>query len=163
MVLSNLSIDDGPSKDTDAILKILKDRNVLATFFVIGCAALVNPDPLRRAYNDGHQIGIHTFSHPNLTKLSDAEIIAETVWTTRAIYQAIGVVPQYYRAPYGDVDDRVKKVINSLNMKLVKWNRDSEDWKGRNSTAIALEWSKDTKIPGIILQHGFENTVNYLI
>jgi peptidoglycan/xylan/chitin deacetylase (PgdA/CDA1 family) len=162
MVLSNLTLDDGPTQDTDNILKVLKDRNALATFFVTGSASLSNMAALKRAYNDGHQIAMHSFSHTTLTSISDAQIIAETVWTTRVIYQAIGVVPQYFRAPYGVVDDRVKKVINSLNMKLVRWNRDSDDWRDFDSTARATEWGKDTKSSGIILQHEFGFTVNCL-
>jgi peptidoglycan/xylan/chitin deacetylase (PgdA/CDA1 family) len=120
----------------------------------------MNPESLRRAYSDGHQIAVHSYSHQSLISISDAQIIAETVWTTRAIYQAIGVVPRYFRAPYGDVNARVAKVINSMNMRLVRWDHDSDDWRGVNSTARAEEWSRDTRSPGIILQHEFESTVN---
>lgn len=59
-------IDDGPTGQTDSALQELKKQNLLATFFVVGSNALVNPKPLLDAHNAGHQIGIHTWSHSHL-------------------------------------------------------------------------------------------------
>jgi peptidoglycan/xylan/chitin deacetylase (PgdA/CDA1 family) len=102
---------------------------------------------------------MHSWSHHKLTDLTDAQIIAETVWTARAIYQAIGVVPKFFRAPYGASDNRVQKGINSMGLYLVKWDHDTVDWSGVDSTKTAIAWSLNTTKPGIILQHDLENTV----
>jgi hypothetical protein len=96
-----MSWDDGPTVYTRTVLDQLRQRNQTATFFIIGSNLLNqrNRDILLRAYNEGHQIGIHTWSHPELTRLSDEQVIAEIAWTALAIFDVIGVTPTIYRAP----------------------------------------------------------------
>ncbi|KAL2920235.1 chitin deacetylase [Polyrhizophydium stewartii] len=152
-----LSYDDGPSSNTPVLLDYLKARNIKATFFVVGYNVLTNPEFVRRAYAEGHGIGIHTWSHPYLTQLTNAEILAEILYTARAIKQTIGVTPRLVRPPYGDHDSRVRAVINRLGMTAVLWNVDTKDGDGRDSAAKAgafiEQQAGSTRIGAISLQH----------
>jgi hypothetical protein len=77
----------------------------------------------------GHQIGIHTFSHPYLTTMNSTTVIAELKWTELIIKTVCGVTPRYFRPPHGDVDDRIRYIVAQLGYKTVIWNRDSGDWE----------------------------------
>ncbi|TPX31689.1 hypothetical protein SmJEL517_g05060 [Synchytrium microbalum] len=123
-----VTYDDGPSDYTPALLDHLLAINTKVTFFVIGSRIMERPDVLHRAYAEGHQICLHTWSHASNTALTNEQIIAETYWTARAVYQVIGVVPTCMRWPYGDSDDRTRFVLRALGLKVVTWNHDTVDW-----------------------------------
>lgn len=120
-----LSFDDGPSDPTPQILDYLARKSVKASFFVIGSQVMLYPDILRREYEEGHQIVIHTWSHRALTSLTSEQILAELEWTAVLIKDIIGVRPTYFRPPYGDIDDRVRSIAAILGMKPVLWNYDT--------------------------------------
>lgn len=143
-----LSYDDGPSPFTQTVLSGLKAKNSKATFFVIGSRVVDHPDVLKQVHQDGHQIGVHTWSHTPLTTQSNEEIIAEIKWTEKVIKDTIGVTPLYMRPPAGDVDNRVRDIMKQLNYKIVMWDRDTFDWTSNlpNST-YDLNW-----IPGNFTQ-----------
>ncbi|KAL2918363.1 chitin deacetylase [Polyrhizophydium stewartii] len=151
------SYDDGPSSNTPLLLDELKKRNIKATFFVVGFNTIQNPAIVRRAYAEGHTIGIHTWSHPHLTQLTNAEILSEILYTARAIKQTIGVTPRLVRPPYGDHDSRVRAVINRLGMTAALWNVDTKDGDGRDSAAKAgayiAQQANSTRIGAVSLQH----------
>lgn len=141
----SLSYDDGPGPDTPSLLAELKSAQVKATFFVIGSRVFEYPEILRQAYSDGHQIGIHTWSHPYLTRLTNDQIIAEIIWTCDAIKQVIGVVPRYVRAPYGNVDPRVRGVLKSMGLEIVFWSKDTRDAQGVTDVVERFaEWTKQS-------------------
>ncbi|PKY46303.1 glycoside hydrolase/deacetylase, partial [Rhizophagus irregularis] len=125
-----LTYDDGPSKSTPDLLKKLNEYKIKATFFVVGSRVIENPEILKSAYNSGHNIAVHTWSHPNLTSLPNDAIVAELKWTMKAIKDVIGVTPLYMRPPYGDTDDRVRAVTHAVGLKTVLWDPefDSNDW-----------------------------------
>ncbi|TPX51667.1 hypothetical protein SeMB42_g01848 [Synchytrium endobioticum] len=123
-----LTYDDGPSVYTISLLDALKAANLMATFFVIGSRVMERPDILHRAYQEGHEICLHTWSHSANTALTNVQIIAETLWTARVVYQVIGVVPTCTRWPYGDSDDRTRAVMKALGFRVITWNRDTFDW-----------------------------------
>ncbi|RKP14213.1 hypothetical protein BJ684DRAFT_8940 [Piptocephalis cylindrospora] len=124
-----LTFDDGPSGNTTALLDFLDQRNIKATLFIVGSRVTDNPDILRRAYKAKHQIAIHTWSHTALTSQSNEQIIAEMSWTQKIIKSAIGVTPLYMRPPYGDIDDRVRGVLAAMGLKVILWDRDTNDWR----------------------------------
>ncbi|KAH6580225.1 hypothetical protein BASA61_009781 [Batrachochytrium salamandrivorans] len=124
------SFDDGPSNPTPNLLSELKKRNIKTTFFVVGSRVLDQPDILKQAFAEGHQIGIHTWSHSALTTITNEQIVAELLYTARIIKEVIGVTPRFMRPPYGDIDDRVRSVLKSLNMIAVLWSFDSGDSAG---------------------------------
>ncbi|CAG8451018.1 9171_t:CDS:2 [Funneliformis caledonium] len=125
-----LTYDDGPSASTPKLLSKLSDLKLKATLFVIGSRVSQNPQILKDAYDAGHNIGVHTWSHPALTSLSDEAIIAELLWTKKIIKDIIGVTPLYMRPPYGDTDNRVRAITRACGLKTVLWvpEFDSNDW-----------------------------------
>ncbi|KAI8843864.1 hypothetical protein BJ741DRAFT_258382 [Chytriomyces cf. hyalinus JEL632] len=130
------SFDDGPWDGTPILLDYFDQKKMQATFWVVGESVVKHPDQLLRAYRSGHQIGIHTWLHPRLKELSDDDIIAELVYTARAVYAVIGVYPKYFRPPYGNVDDRVRSVAALVGMTSVTWSKDSQDWQYVRSSLI---------------------------
>ena len=95
-----LTYDDGPSGFTEQYaLKPLKDNNVKGTFYVTGQQVVENPEILKQTYAEGHSIGIHSWSHTAISTLTNDQIVAEVLWTLKAVYDVIGVVPSHFRPP----------------------------------------------------------------
>jgi peptidoglycan/xylan/chitin deacetylase (PgdA/CDA1 family) len=86
------------------------------TYFQIGSQILEGYQVTQRQYSEGHEICVHTWSHPDLTTLSDEQIYAELQWTIYIIHATIGQTPKYFRPPYGSIDDRVRTVAATLNL-----------------------------------------------
>ncbi|ORY42261.1 glycoside hydrolase/deacetylase [Rhizoclosmatium globosum] len=126
-----------------------------ATFWVMGSRIMEYPEVLLDAYQAGHEIGIHTFTHPHLPSLNDDQIIAELILTARAIYEVIGEYPRFFRPPFGDIDDRVRNLAKSMGLTAVLWDADSQDWDNVNNTTMS-------KIPGIF-KAWMEKGMNYSI
>lgn len=99
-------------------------KNQKATLFVVGSRVISRPEILQRAFKEGHQIAIHTWSHSVMTSLTNDQIVAELKWTEKAIFDAIGVTPLYWRPPYGDVDNRVRAIATQLGYKTAIWTQD---------------------------------------
>ncbi|ORX95348.1 glycoside hydrolase/deacetylase, partial [Basidiobolus meristosporus CBS 931.73] len=162
-----LSFDDGPSEHTAELLDILKAANVKATFLMVGSNVVKFPDVVKRAYQEGHLIAQHTWSHPHLMSISNEQIVAEIRATEEAILNVTGVRPAFVRPPYGEADDRVKAVITAMGYRNLLWNMDTLDWdivaKNESATLILKSFenalSKGTDLnahndPGYIsLQH----------
>jgi len=133
-----LTFDDGPEPTyTPQILDILKRENAPATFFVIGDNAKNNPRLLRRTYDEGHEIGNHTFTHPNFTDLSETIIRAELNLTELVLESGLGVKSILFRPPYGidhqpDSADEVVllPIPQKLGYLLVGARIDPHDWGG---------------------------------
>ncbi|CAG8499921.1 13441_t:CDS:2 [Acaulospora colombiana] len=125
-----LTYDDGPSKSTPKLLDFLLQRNLKATFFVTGSRVISNPLTLKAAYDSGHHIAVHTWSHPALTSLSNESIVAELRWTIKAIHDITNATPNYFRPPYGDTDNRVRAISKAVGLVTTLWlpEFDSNDW-----------------------------------
>ncbi|MGY3767111.1 polysaccharide deacetylase family protein [Vagococcus vulneris] len=147
----SLTFDDGPNATSTAkVLDILKKNQVKATFFVLGSMVDAHPDMIKRIHDEGHVIGNHSYSHPNLIKLDDAGIKKEVLETNKKIEKITGEEPYLLRPPYGSLNDKVKTVTG---MEIVLWNVDSMDWKTRNSNAI-IKKVEGTSLPhSIVLMH----------
>ncbi|KAG2171409.1 hypothetical protein INT43_009070 [Umbelopsis isabellina] len=124
----SLTFDDGPSNYTRELLDMLDKTNIKVTFCVMGAHVKQFPDIVKRAYDSGHQIASHTYSHPHLMSLSNEEIIAEMKATEEAIVDAIGVKPKYMRPPFGEADERVKGLMKAMGYKILLWNADPTDY-----------------------------------
>lgn len=131
-----LSYDDGPSPYTPQLLEYLDQHQLKSTFFVVGSRAISRPDMLQTEYMGGHQLSVHTWSHPSLTTMSNEEIVVELAWTREAIRQITGVSPNTMRPPYGDIDDRVRAICTLMDLTPIIWtstsatkNYDTNDWK----------------------------------
>src|ERR1700736_4871385 len=107
-----MTFDDGPSPETTPrLLDILKQRNIKATFFMIGQNAERNPEIVKRILVEGHEIGNHSWTHPQLAKLSDDRVTEEITKTQNAIKSAAGYTPTLLRPPYGSITARPKERI----------------------------------------------------
>ncbi|KAI0917589.1 hypothetical protein AcW1_007244 [Taiwanofungus camphoratus] len=130
-----LTYDDGPSPYTPDLLAYLDQQSLHTTFFVVGSRAISRPAMLQDEYMAGHQLAVHTWSHPYMTTKTTEQVIAELGWTKKIIHDATGVTPIYWRPPYGDIDDRVRAISTAMNLIPVIWTRisptqtfDTEDW-----------------------------------
>ncbi|ORZ00616.1 hypothetical protein BCR43DRAFT_521616 [Syncephalastrum racemosum] len=123
-----LTFDDGPSEYTDHLLDILDEYQVKATFCVMGAHVARYPATVKRAYEAGHQIVSHTYSHPHLMSLTNAQIVRELQATEDAIIKAAGIRPRYVRPPFGEADARVKAIFSAMEYKTLLWNVDPTDY-----------------------------------
>lgn len=129
-----LTFDDGPdSSTTPALLEGLRERNVRATFFVVGKKADENKDILEQMYKDGHLIGNHTNTHCNLSTMSCDNALEEINLANNAIFQVTGSYTDYLRPPFGECGDILD---TSLNMFQVLWDIDPRDWSVQNTKSV---------------------------
>lgn len=150
-----LTFDDGPDpKTTPQALDILKKYGAKATFFMVGQNIAGNEAIVKRVHNEGHQIGIHTWDHPVLTKLPLESAQKEILDTQTAINNVIGIKATITRPPYGAINATIQ---NSVDQSFIMWNVDSLDWKTRNTKAIMQEIAK-TQPGSIILMHDIHQT-----
>ncbi len=151
-----ITFDDGPHPHyTEQLLDGLKERGVVATFFVTGEHAELHPDIIRRMQEDGHLIGNHTYSHIQLTR-SNREVFKEELIKTNEILEEItGEEVQYVRPPYGSWDKSFEK---ELNMFPVLWNVDPLDWCSGNVSCIVDKIVNKAGENDIILMHDYYDT-----
>lgn len=145
------TFDDGPSnKTTNRLLDGLKDYDAKVTFFVLGNRVEENQTVLKRAYQEGHVIGSHTYNHRNLLLLNDYARLQEIKQTNNVIEQMIGIKPILLRPPYGNINGDIKKLSN---MHTIQWNIDTEDWKYKDKERIANEIVENAHDGAIVLLH----------
>lgn len=135
-----LTFDDGPGRHTGRLLDLLSAEEVPATFYVIGRSAELNPALIARMAAEGHQVGGHTWSHPNLTTLTP-EAVAEELRSTAAAIRAGGAEPSTVRAPYGALNEAVLAAFGTVpGSGSVTWTVDTRDWEHRDpaSTLTAV-------------------------
>jgi cellulose synthase/poly-beta-1,6-N-acetylglucosamine synthase-like glycosyltransferase/peptidoglycan/xylan/chitin deacetylase (PgdA/CDA1 family)/spore germination protein YaaH len=131
-----LTFDDGPDPTwTPPILDALKQLNLPATFFVIGNSCESHPELVAREYNDGHEIGSHSFFHPNMGETSDRRDVLELNLTQFAIEAATGRSTTIFRPPYNaDSEPETKEqlrpieIANQLGYTVIAENIDPTDW-----------------------------------
>ena len=155
-----LTFDDGPKAGvTDWLLDELEKRNVKVTFFLIGSQADLpeNRETIRRMAEDGHQIGCHTYHHVQMTTLSENQQKQEILQWYQAVSSIIGDFSYAVRPPYGCVNNAV---CRSLNVPVILWSVDTEDWTGKSAGEIADYVISEAKDGDIILLHDiFEESV----
>jgi cellulose synthase/poly-beta-1,6-N-acetylglucosamine synthase-like glycosyltransferase/peptidoglycan/xylan/chitin deacetylase (PgdA/CDA1 family) len=132
-----ITFDDGPDPQwTTKILDILKEKNVKATFFLIGVEAQENASLTKRIYNEGHEIGNHTFTHPDISNVSKRYFEVELNLTERFFEGKLGVKPVLFRPPYSidqepDTADQVRplELAQQLGYITVGDKVDPNDWR----------------------------------
>jgi peptidoglycan/xylan/chitin deacetylase (PgdA/CDA1 family) len=150
-----MTFDDGPHpKLTPKLLDLLKERNIKATFFVIGKCVAEFPDIAKRIVDEGHEIANHSWNHPQLTKLSPTAFAAEITQTNEAIEKATGIRPVVMRPPYGAINPTLTKRLNEeYGLSVILWSVDPLDWKIRNSDHVSSHIIKNAAPGAIILAH----------
>lgn len=146
-----LTFDDGPSAEyTPKLLDGLKERGVHATFFLMGKCIEGQEDLVKRMSQEGHLIGNHTYSHVQLSKVSQAEAKREIEKTSNLIYEVTGTYPMYLRPPFGGWK---KDLELAVTMIPVFWTIDTLDWKSQNVDAIMKKVEGQVEDGSIILMH----------
>jgi peptidoglycan-N-acetylglucosamine deacetylase len=150
-----MTFDDGPSAEyTPRLLDMLKARHLKATFFLVGKNVQAHPELVRRIIAEGHEVGNHTWDHPQLSKLSDAQATDEIEKTQDAIRAACGVTPTLLRPPYGALNKPEHVWIpQQLKLNVIYWTVDTEDWKRPGAAAITERVLAGARPGAIILQH----------
>src|SRR5205807_4802420 len=150
-----MTFDDGPSaKLTPKLLDLLAAHHIKATFFLIGQNVAENPDIVAREVREGHEIANHSWSHPNLAKMSDDRVRDQLHKTEDAIRSASGNRPTLLRPPYGSITVRQKKWINQeFGYKIVLWDVDQLDWRRPGPNVVCNRIIKNTRAGSIVLAH----------
>ena len=146
-----LTFDDGPSpKYTPLLLDGLKERNVRATFFLLGKNVKENQELVQRMQAEGHLLGNHTYNHVQLNKIPETTARQEILKTNNEIYEATGKYPEYMRPPYGAWKKNMELCVEML---AVFWDIDTLDWKSQNVDAILKAAGEEPEDGSIILMH----------
>lgn len=153
-----LTFDDGPEDIyTPQILKILKEKQVKATFFVMGQQVRAYPKLLNQIHMEGHAIGNHTWNHPNIATLTDAQMIQTVQSTNDEIKKVTGVQTNLFRPPYGSMKDSQIETLNKLGYRSISWTIDSLDWNGTSANIILSRVNVRALPGGIVLMHNFKD------
>ncbi|MBN9645355.1 MAG: polysaccharide deacetylase family protein [Terrisporobacter othiniensis] len=162
-----LTFDDGPHpKETHEVLDVLNKYNVKGTFFVVGKHANWYSKPLIRAAKEGHEIGNHTFTHPDISNLSSEDIKREIKECEDTLVKLTGKKPTLFRPPYGSYSEtKLGEIAKECGYKIILWTTiDAKDWKNPPSSQISDIIINKAKNGDIILLHDYatENTVKAL-
>jgi peptidoglycan/xylan/chitin deacetylase (PgdA/CDA1 family) len=130
-----LTFDDGPENTTEQHIDYFTKRNIKVTFFFVA-KHLLDPEKLRtvqKAFNAGHDVGNHTFDHPSLLKTFKSntrieDVKKQLIYSSELFKEGLGVVPRYFRPPFGDIDKPVNSLLLKLGFKVFLWNLDTKDW-----------------------------------
>ncbi|HEX6541815.1 MAG TPA: polysaccharide deacetylase family protein [Ktedonobacterales bacterium] len=151
-----LTFDDGPSPDyTATMLTTLERTHTPATFFLVGSNVKRYPALVRREASDGFTLGIHTWDHPYMTKLSPENRQWELAATAQAIHNVLGAnycLP-FWRPPFGDYDASVVAQARSLGLSTVTWDVDPRDWSSPGVKTIVDRVLSGVRPGAIILLH----------
>ena len=149
-----LTFDDGPNPTyTPQILRILKDNNIKATFFVMGWAAKKYPKLMREIVANGNAVASHSWSHPKLTKISQRQLYKEVVRPKKSIKAAIGKNPVCLRPPFGMGNKRVGRFIREHGMIMVPMGFNSFDYTRPGYKKIVSQVVNNARSGQVFLLH----------
>lgn len=153
-----LTFDDGPHPVyTPEMLDLLKEKNVKATFFLLGEQIEKYPDIVKRMSEEGHLIGNHSYKHEQLSKLSSVQACSQVNRTNELIHSITGKYPEYLRPPFGDWKDSLDCEVNMVE---VLWDVDTLDWSSKNKDKVVNKVMNNVEEGDIILMHdSYESTV----
>jgi peptidoglycan/xylan/chitin deacetylase (PgdA/CDA1 family) len=146
-----LSFDDGPnSATTPAILDVLEQRHVAASFFLVGSHISGNEGIVRRMAASGYEIGNHTWDHRDMTKLTPEQVRQELLQTQTAIAATGAPLPTLYRPPYGSVDPNI---VKEAGLQMALWNEDPRDWQATDPVLLAQTIVDNARSGGVVDLH----------
>ena len=148
-----LSFDDGPSQYTWDIVHTLQAHNARATFFVLGDRVATHQAAIEYTMANHNEIASHSFSHANLVKLTDAQVIEQVRSVDVVLQQQHGCTPALYRVPYGSKDERVMDILKNEGKPVIGWSVDPYDWKVRDKDTVVNHVLSRVKDGDIILMH----------
>ena len=150
-----LTFDDGPDYYGMELMDFLAERGVHVTFFYIGNQVETYADNVYRAYNDGHEIGNHSYTHPVLGISDSDKIISELSQCDEAIYRVTGAYPTVFRPPYGS---KSSTLLNVCGYPVILWSVDTLDWKYRDADWVEEQVYSGASDGAVILVHEIHKT-----
>lgn len=149
-----LTYDDGPNDPhTVRLLDVLAKHDVRATFFVIGRYVKKRPDIALEVARNGHVIGNHTFSHPNLIFASSQETRSQVEQCEQALTDAVGEHSRLFRPPFGGRRPGTLQTARSLGLESVMWSVTGWDWRGRPAEYVERRVTRQVRGGDVILFH----------
>ena len=150
-----MTFDDGPDgARTPRLLDLAAQRQIRLTFFLLGMKVAGEPDIARRIVAEGHEIGNHSWSHPNLSEISEETVRDELRKTDDAIIRETGIRPKLMRPPFGAITKNQSAWIEKeYGYRITWWDVDPRDWKDRDPEIVARRILSDARAGSIILCH----------
>lgn len=158
-----LTFDDGPhSSATPAVLAILNERGILATFFVLGSHVEARPDLAARIVEAGHSVGSHGYTHRRLMFQKPDLISGEVDRSDDVIRSVCGKAPALFRPPYGAFGPTLLKVLRQRNKRLALWSLDTRDFTVRDPETFVANTYRLVEPGAIVLLHDSPETANHI-
>ena len=153
----SITFDDGPVHGmTVKVLDILKARSVVGTFFCIGKRVEQNPELVKRIHEEGHLIGNHSYTHSRTFDLLPASsVVRELKMTNESIRNCIGLVPRFFRPPYGVTNPMIGKAIRNSHFKVIGWSVRSFDTLIKDKSKLYNRVTRKLKGGDIVLFHDY--------
>ncbi len=153
-----LTFDDGPSGAvTEQLLGYLRQKQVRATFFVIGYMAERTPSQVQKETSEGHEVGSHTANHTAFSRMSAADLANDSLRMNQLFVNILGHNTPFVRPPYGD-GAYTEKARTSAGQPMILWTVDTLDWKYRDTQTVRQNAVKDAFDGAIILFHDVYQT-----
>lgn len=154
-----ITIDDGPGPHTSKFLDALAAADQKATFFVVGAEVAKNPGLTVAIVAGGHELGLHSHTHPRMPALGDKAVTREFERSRQAIHDAVGQDLTIYRPPYGV---HSKRVGNLAEAAVIMWDVDPQDWRRENQRNLVSHVLKRVQPGSIVLLHETKATAAVL-
>jgi peptidoglycan/xylan/chitin deacetylase (PgdA/CDA1 family) len=149
-----LTFDGGPRPGiTEQLLDILTRERLPATFFLVGRYAAMCPALVAKLANSGMELANHSFTHPNLTRLTSDQVRTELMRTSACLQDAGGAAPRWFRPPGGNLSDTVSRVGFSLGMRACMWTVNAEQQELAGGDAVAAHVVSRVRPGAIVLLH----------
>lgn len=135
------------------ILEALKKHDVYATFFFDGSWTKKNPELARQIFSEGHEIGNHAYSHPDLKTYSKAQTRKELKMTNDVIQETLNIEPKWFAPPSGSFKDETVEIARELNMYTILWTVDTIDWRKPNTSQMVNRVVSEVHNGAMVLMH----------
>ncbi|MEG0049235.1 MAG: polysaccharide deacetylase family protein [Clostridia bacterium] len=148
-----LTFDDGPSTMTLDVMQVLDEYDAKGTFFMVGNRIGRHQSIVAKVAEAGHEIGMHTWNHRELHKLSASAIKDSLQRNSQALQSITGIKPKLLRPPYGTVTKTVRAVTGEMGIQIINWNVDTEDWRNKSTQKIIHNTLSNVTDGAIVLAH----------
>ncbi|MFC4597003.1 polysaccharide deacetylase family protein [Cohnella hongkongensis] len=150
----SLTFDDVPDpRYTPKVLDILKRKDVRASFFVVGTRARKYPELVKRIHREGHDIGNHSYNHPDFSRLSLAKVQDQIMRAEQVIASTVGFRPRLVRPPYGEIVPSQLEWAKKRGYTFVNWDVDSSDWRQISADQVFRNVTRAVRPGSVILMH----------
>lgn len=149
-----LTFDDGPSGAlTERLLDGLRERGAKATFFLCGYRMEQYPDAMERYLEEGHELGVHSTVHTDLTKLTPEKLREDMAGTAQMIEEAAGIRPVLMRPPGGAYNEAVLREAEQEGLRVILWSVDPRDWATHDARQVLSTMAREAGDGDVILMH----------